>query len=598
METVSRWRKRRLNLFAVALALALSAAKARAKPYPLAPQSLCGSTQTCAAVLDRWNTATWNDLVDDTFDNGGHAYAAVRWYKTEGQCTGTLCNDQLHDGKDDPDDPMTVDRCPTLDATTHHFCGVTDELSNVLLSFAMGSDQGRYEKLRNFAEALREPVLDDLQCWKYYVNGSGSYDHTTLCVLHDSAADASVRILGAYGIACAKQRGGTWTTGATDYCADYVRQGEAVWQLGPGHPGEVKLLANGEYYLAASHANQVSAPTSGSSFRPDYYELQFLMDYAVYRRSAARVQGVLDMLHDYIVSIGTNHIHRGKLGHFDATTSTYTCEQGPITCAQPYMDNVDTWRAIPALSGLANVHPQRLPASDRTATFDFWWYNFAGGHPTLYGPNASKPMEIYSNAADGGVKQEEDSYKSLSAWIPLGAAEDAAYTRNAIDHLVDVQYDGTNEQFYVAAYYGGYFSQFAQRAIGAATGMIDPAIWAGSSLYTVTPCRVFDSRVSPPALAGGVSRTVTVAGVCDIPLTATSVVANVTAISATAQGFLAIWASYEPPPTTSNLSFNVGKTIANNAVLELDDAGQILVRPTMAGSGSVEVIVDVVGYFE
>ncbi len=587
-----------LNLFTVALALLLFTANAGAKPYPLTPQSLCGSTQTCAAVLDRWNTASWNDLVDDTFDTGGHAYAAVRWYKTEGTCTGTLCNDQLHDGKDDPNDPMTVNRCPTLDATTHHFCGVTDELSNVLLSFAMGSDQAKYEKLRNFVEALRDPVLDDLQCWKYYVNGSGSYDHTTLCVLHDSAADASIRILGAYGIACAKQRGGTWTTGATDYCADYERQGDAVWQLGSGYPGEVKRLSNGEYYLAASHTNQMSAPTSTSSFRPDYYELQFLMDYAVYRRSAARVQGVLDMLHDYIVSIGTNHIHRGKTGHFDATTSTYTCDQGPITCAQPYMDNTDTWRAIPALSDLVNVHPQRISVSDRTATFDFWWHNFAGGHATLYGPDASKPMEIYSNAADGGVKQDEDSYKSLSAWIPLGAAEDTTYTKSAMTHLVNVKYDGTNEQFYAAAYYGAYFSQFAQRAIGAATGMIDPATWAGSSLYTVTPCRVFDSRVSPPALSDGLPRSLTVAGVCAIPLTATSIVANVTVTSPTGQGFLVFWASYEPLPPTSNLSFNAGQTIANNAVLELDDAGQTLVRPTVAGSGNVEVIVDVTGYFE
>ncbi len=588
----------RSKLFTMALALFLSTASAWAKPYPLTPQSLCGSTQTCAEVFDRWNTASWNDLVDDTFDSGGHAYAAVRWYKTEGECTGTLCNNQLHDGKDNPDDPMTVDRCPALDATTHHFCGVTDELSNVLLSFAMGSDQTRYEKLRNFVEALREPVLHDLQCWKYYVNGPGSYDHTALCVLHDSAADASVRILGAYGIACGKQHGGIWTTGAIDYCADYVRQGEAVWQLGSGHPGEVKLLANGEYYLAASHTNQVSAPTAGSSFRPDYYELQFLMDYAVYRRSAARVQGVLDMLHDYIVSTGTNHIHRGKTGHFNVATSVYTCDQGPVTCAQPYMDNIDTWRAIPALSGFVNVHPQRIPASDRTATFDFWWSNFAGGHPTLYGPEKSKPMEIYSNAADGGVRQEEDSYKSLSAWIPLGAAEDAVYTRSAIDHLVDMKYDGTHEQFYAAAYYGGYFSQFAQRAIGAATGMIDPARWAGSNYYTVAPCRVFDSRVSPPALADGVSRAVTVAGHCGIPSTANSIMANITVASPTGQGFLAVWASYEPAPTTSNINFTMDRMIANNSVLELDDMGQILVRSTVAGNGSVEVIVDVTGYFQ
>jgi hypothetical protein len=264
----------------------------------------------------------------------------------------------------------------------------------------------------------------------------------------------------------------------------------------------------------------------------------------------------------------------------------------------PYMDNIDTWRAIPALSGLLNVHPQRVPPGDRAATFDYWWQSFAGGHATLYGATASKPMEIYSNAVDGGVKQQEDSYKATSSWAPLGAAQSGTYTKQAIDHLVNMQYDGTNEHFFAAAYYGGYFSQFAQRAIGAATGMIDPAAWAGSELHTVTPCRVFDSRSSPPALTSGVTRSVTVAGVCGIPSTATSVAANVTATSPTGAGFLAIWASYEPAPTSSTLSFNAGRTIANNAVVELDDAGQILVQPTVAGGGSVDVIVDVVGFFE
>lgn len=438
--------------------------------YPLSRTSLCGNTDTCQQVLDSWNAASRAALVDDGFNSGPVPLSAVRWYTTEGQCTGgSLCDDQLNGGGG---------ACPVLDTETSFFCGVTDELSNVLLSHAMGSSQSEYEKLRNFTELLRAPSINGLQCWKYHVHGVGLYDGwEDLCVETDSASDASLRILHAYAIACAKQDAGIWASGAVDYCADYLKQGNAIWGNGTPSHGEIKLLANGEYFLANGFNNQPASPTATDSFRPDYYELQALMDFAEYLGNTAFRQGAINMLQDYKSSLGDNHIHCGKTGHFAADTTAYTCDQ---LCTPPYMDSIDTWRAIPALSGFLLAHPDQVSADLKASIFDFWWSDYSGGHATLYGPSATKPFEIACNSADGGVLTAEESYKTLGMWIPLAAAYDATYTKQAIDRLVNIKYDQANQRFFGAAYYGGYFSQFAQRAIGAATGMLDPAVWRGN----------------------------------------------------------------------------------------------------------------------
>src|ERR1041384_8557144 len=128
---------------------------------------------------------------------------------------------------------------------------------------------------------------------------------------------------------------------------------------------------------------------------------------------------VIDFLRDYRISLGDNHIHRGKRGHFDINTQIFTCD-GQL-CAHPYMDNIDTWRAIPAITGLFNVHPDRVPTDLKTDLFDYWWRNYGAGH-RLYGPTADKPFEIYAWSSDGKVKYAENSYKTLAMWIPLGAA--------------------------------------------------------------------------------------------------------------------------------------------------------------------------------
>ncbi len=444
-----------------------------ASTYPLSPSDNCGSTQTCGQLLNEWNSAAWTDTVDADIDNSGKL-AAVRWYTTEGTCTGEKCQDQLHNGNG---------KCSTLNVAGHSFCGVTDEFGNVLVSHAMGSDEAKYMKLHAFAEKLRVPSLNNLQCWKYYVNGKKDYaDYTQLCVETDSASDASLRILGAYGIACAKQRAGLWTS--IDYCKDYEEQGEAIWGLSTGIHGEIKYIASEDkYFLCNGFNNQVNCPSASQSFRPDYYELQFLADYAKYKNDARMIKGVKDILQAYADSLGDNHIHKGKTGSFSKIDSSgYQCTD---LCTPAYLDNVDTWRAVPAISGLIVVHPELVSEEQKEKVFNYWWNNYGGGNGQ-YGPTAAKPYEIYSNSNSGKVKSSEDSYKTSAMWIPLSVKYNPTYAKQAVNHLIS-QYDSSQKQFKGSAYYGAYFSQFAQRSIGISTGMIDPQFWVGNTNAPVTP---------------------------------------------------------------------------------------------------------------
>ncbi len=120
----------------------------------------------------------------------------------------------------------------------------------------------------------------------------------------------------------------------------------------------------------------------------------------------------------------------------------------------------------------------------------------------------------------------------------------------------------------------------------------------GTDFFSVTPCRIFDSRFGDaPALAAGSPRLVTVAGVCGIPANATEVSLNLTAVSATGDGHLV---AYDPDfaiPSTSVLNFHAHLTRANNAIVKLSASGQIAVQPTIVGNGTVELVVDTAGYF-
>jgi hypothetical protein len=130
-----------------------------------------------------------------------------------------------------------------------------------------------------------------------------------------------------------------------------------------------------------------------------------------------------------------------------------------------------------------------------------------------------------------------------------------------------------------------------------------------SDYFTVTPCRLMDTRLAPnalppgphggPALLPGAERVIAVAGRCGVPATAVALSVNVTAVSAPGPGHLRFFPGDGTPPIASALNFSTGQTRANSAVLMLASSGSgTLGMRNNTPSGSVHVVIDVNGYFE
>jgi len=123
----------------------------------------------------------------------------------------------------------------------------------------------------------------------------------------------------------------------------------------------------------------------------------------------------------------------------------------------------------------------------------------------------------------------------------------------------------------------------------------------GTDFYTVTPCRILDSRDpelgGPSPFPAGSQSAVTIAGHCEFPTTAVAVSLNVTVTAPTAQGHLRLFPSGAALPLVSTINYVAGQTRANNAVTPLGAAVALAVYVNQ-GSGSVHVIIDVNGYFE
>jgi hypothetical protein len=127
---------------------------------------------------------------------------------------------------------------------------------------------------------------------------------------------------------------------------------------------------------------------------------------------------------------------------------------------------------------------------------------------------------------------------------------------------------------------------------------------SGTRLYTLTPCRVLDTRnpngpLGGPAIGGSAQRTFTLPPACGIPSNATSVSTNVTVVNPATQGDLVVYpATLVTAPNTSTISFRAGRTRANNAQLSLstDGTGRITVKNNAAGA--LDLVLDVNGYFK
>jgi hypothetical protein len=132
----------------------------------------------------------------------------------------------------------------------------------------------------------------------------------------------------------------------------------------------------------------------------------------------------------------------------------------------------------------------------------------------------------------------------------------------------------------------------------------DTLIPLGPRFYTVNPCRVVDTRETTgvpfggPPLDAQSSRVFALAGHCNVPSTAKAVSLNITVTQPGGAGNLRLFPGGLSLPLVSTLNYLAGQTRANNEVIPLNARGEIAAFPDQAAGTTVQVIIDVNGYFE
>lgn len=148
---------------------------------------------------------------------------------------------------------------------------------------------------------------------------------------------------------------------------------------------------------------------------------------------------------------------------------------------------------------------------------------------------------------------------------------------------------------FVPAGGGGAVSAYASNTTNLAAdinGYFAPVTTGALSFYTVTPCRVFDSRTkTPPSVNGTLSVNLT-GGACGVPTSAQAFVLNVTVVPIGSLGFLTLWPHGQTQPGVSTLNALDGALTSNMAIVPTTD-GLINIYTT----NPAYVILDISGYF-
>jgi hypothetical protein len=127
-----------------------------------------------------------------------------------------------------------------------------------------------------------------------------------------------------------------------------------------------------------------------------------------------------------------------------------------------------------------------------------------------------------------------------------------------------------------------------------------PAPLSGLAFFSLSPCRVFDTRPAS-ALQSGTTSLFEIGALCGIPTSAKAVTVNVTVAGPTGAGSVTLFpAGLLPVPDVPTIHFAAGQTRGNNAILGVteDGIGSIEARTLVNGGGQVHLILDITGYFE
>lgn len=177
------------------------------------------------------------------------------------------------------------------------------------------------------------------------------------------------------------------------------------------------------------------------------------------------------------------------------------------------------------------------------------------GYLTLWPTGEAQPLVSTLNSLTGEIVAN-------AAIVPAGAGGDVSiFVTNDADVVLDID---------------GYFA---------------PPETGGLSLYTVSPCRVMDTRNGAGAFSGTLTINVT-GSACAPPSTAQAYVFNVTAAPSGNLAYLTLWPNGGTQPSTSTLQSPDGTVTSNMAVVATTN-GSINAYAT----DPTQLSLDISGYF-
>jgi len=298
-----------------------------------------------------------------------------------------------------------------------------------------------------------------------------------------------------------------------------------------------------------------------------------------------------------------------NLGNGTTRTATFDLRYRPATLAlTSASQNVSYTYTPDALGNITTITDNTTSAYTRTFGYDDLnrltrATTGTGGPLPLWGGTGSFTYDSLGNrkTMNLGTRAITYAYDAVSG-------HDTSRLKTVSEGTLTVNHDiAGNEVLYGAAQ-----SAYSPRNYLASTGTtsfgydarglrVVELTTTGASLYTITPCRVFDTRnptgpYGGPSIGAGATRAFTIWGQCGIPATGPQAIAlNLTAVNPPVGGSLTLFPTDVAFPGTSSISAKTGVTRANNAIIGLSAAGSLSLNNSL--TGSIDMVLDVSGYF-
>jgi hypothetical protein len=219
------------------------------------------------------------------------------------------------------------------------------------------------------------------------------------------------------------------------------------------------------------------------------------------------------------------------------------------------------------------------------------------GGPSLPG-QSTRTFPILASSC--GLPANAQAYALNFAAVPRGplgylTAWPAGQPQPVVASLNDLTGTIAANAVIVPAGANGAVSVFASDATDLVidlNGYFAPPGPGGLSLYTVTPCRVLDTRLAGTPAFNATMDVNVVAAPCGVPATDRAFLFNATAIPSNVLGFLTMWPQGQTQPLAATLNAFDG-AITNNMAIVPTTNGSVSIFP----SDPTQLVLDAFGFF-